>query len=98
MTTQELQDKLQEIDKDITITKSNREGLDSVNYKGVSMFAVPSNFITEKAEDAGYIEIMDRMIRHRSVEEAIAMATAEIEKIKTDKDHHDAFFGIGEYK
>lgn len=98
MKTNELELKLQEIDKDITITPSQRQGLDSVNYKGVSMFAIPSEEIAETPEDSKFIEIMDKMIRHRSVPEALAMAKAELEKINTDPDHHDAFFGIGEYK
>lgn len=88
---------LQTIDPDLSIKPAPTKGLASVCYKGVHLMTCPDDEIFDEKNEAYNIEINGRVFPHRTRPEVIETVKAQLEKLKTDKDHHDAFFSEGEY-
>jgi hypothetical protein len=100
MTINDLEKELKEIDADLSIKENpNNAGMAGVYYKGQFLLACPSkNIYPEPNDTYGIASPSGVFVRHRTSEEVKNLVKAQLARIKTDKDYHDAFFGEGEYK
>lgn len=90
---------LKAIDERLSIVQNpNFPQMANIKLNGKDICPIPSGEIKDET-DAGYTMSFPNgmVVPHRSRETALALVKDTIEKIK-DKDYHDAFFGIGEYK
>lgn len=99
MKIEHFEEQLQEIDRDLSITPNkNNSDLAAVNYRGSYLFAIPNHNIYEQPNNTYGVELPNRKyVRHRTTVEALAMAKAQVYKIKNDQDYEDALMGKGQY-
>lgn len=97
MKIEQFSEELLTIDPDLSIKSTPTKGLASVSYKGVHLLTCPDGEIFDEKSESYSIEILGRQIPHRTRPEVIDVVKAQIEKINSSKDEHDAFFSEGEY-
>lgn len=99
MTIQEFEKELKAIDERLSIVPNrNFPELANIKLNGKDICPIPSGDIREETDLSYTMTFPNGMCRpHRPRQEALAMVRNTLEKIQ-DRDYHDAFFGLGEYK
>jgi hypothetical protein len=95
----DFENELKAIDSRLSIViNQNLPDLANVKLNGATVCVIPSGEIKDEPDPSYRATLPNGMSHpHRSRAEALAMTQSTLEKLQ-DKDYHDAFFGIGEYK
>lgn len=99
MTTHDFEKELKVIDARLSIVQNrNFPELANIKLNGKDVCPIPFPEIREETDPTFQMTFPNGMCRpHRSKTEALAIVKDTISKLD-DRDYHDAFFGIGEYK
>lgn len=99
MTNAEFEKELKELDSRLSIIPNpNFPQLANIKLNGKDVSPIPNDDIREEEDPSYSMTFPNGMCRpHRSRGTALAIVKDTIERLK-DKDYHDAFFGLGEYK
>lgn len=100
MTNVQFEQELKAIDPRLAIVNNqNLPQLANIKLNGSTVCVIPANEIREEPDENYFIVLPngDRKL-HRSYKEAIAIVHSTLEKINSDKEYHDQFFGLGEYR
>lgn len=95
----DFQNELKAIDERLTIVQNpNFPQMANIKLNGKDITPIPSDEIYDE-DNPGYTMAFPNgmVVPHRSRPTALALVKDTIEKIK-DRDYHDAFFGLGEYR
>lgn len=95
----DFENELKSLDDRLSIVPNrNYPNLANIKLSGKDICPIPAGEIREETDPSYTIVFPNGMVvPHRSRQTALALVKDTLEKIK-DKDYHDAFFGIGEYK
>lgn len=93
------EEELRQIDKSFEIKKNSRAvGMATVFLKGEPMFSIGAGGLPEVPMPMYGMELPSgSFVRHRTYEEAMAMAKNVYRMMKDDHDSFDALTGKGEY-
>ena len=65
-----------------------------IMYKGECISSMPSGDVFEHVSE---LYVNERGMRHKCASEILGMVKKKIQRISSDKDYNNAYFGTGEY-
>ncbi len=91
-------DELMKLDPRISVIPNpNRTQLANIKIDGTDVCPIPAFEIRDDADPSYTMELPNGRVMHRSRNEALTLVKETLNKIDTDKDYSDRFFGRNGY-